>query len=196
MSWMFPINNRVVGVSWDSMSFQNINTTYEVEIPCGNHVGAFGTERRHDVHKGVDLYCPVGTEVFTVEVGKVVDIRWFTGEKANPEWHFWHNTMAISVEGESGVVVYGEIMVSEDIKVGDILEQGEKIGSVIRVLKKDKGRPTSMLHFALHQHGVLSNGRWDIDKPQPTGLIDPTNRLIASVWEDEFASNALKRLKK
>jgi hypothetical protein len=196
LSWLFPIDHEVIGVSWDSMSFKNIDINHLVEIPCGNHVGAFGTERRHDVHKGVDLYCPINTEVFTVEPGEVVDIRWFTGEKANPDWHFWHNTMAISVEGETGVVVYGEILVDGRLKVGDVLEQGESVGRVVRVLKKDKGRPTSMLHFALHQHGVLNNGRWDIGKPQPTGLIDPTNRLIASVWEDEFAKNALKRVKK
>jgi len=194
VNWLFPIGwgFDVVGVTWDSMSFQNIDTTKEIEIPVGNHVGAFGTKRRHDVHKGVDLYCPPDTVVYAVEEDEVVDIRWFTGEKAGFPW--WNNTMAVSIEGESGVVVYGEILIDQvnDMRVGKKIERGCYVGNVERVLKKDKGRPTSMLHFALHHHNVLSNGRWDIGDPQPVGLIDPTNRLIASRFYDEFADNALK----
>jgi len=183
MSWRFPLgwNFEVMGVAVDSMSFKNIDITKQVEIPVGNHVGAFGAKRRHDIHKGVDLYCPTGSIVRAVEDGRVVDIRWFTGEKAGCPW--WNDTMAVSVEGESGVVVYGEILIDNvlDMRVGKKIVQGEYVGDVERVLKKDKGRPTSMLHLALHNHNVLSNGRWDIGKPQPTGLMDPTNRLIASI---------------
>ncbi len=28
---------------------------YKYEIPTGDHLGAFGTTRKHDVHTGVDL---------------------------------------------------------------------------------------------------------------------------------------------
>jgi len=180
--WIFPIKHWSLGVTWDSMSFRNINTESDVEIPVGNHVGAFGAIRRHDIHKGVDLYCPSGTPVYAVESGKVVDIRWFTGEKAGCSW--WRNTMGISIEGETGVIVYGEMIVNKDIKSGDDIGQGQKLGEIEQVMKKDNGRPLSMLHFALHRHAVLSNGRWEIGKPQPSGLLDPTNRLISSVMED------------
>lgn len=170
----FPIPYRVVGVTFDSMSFQNLGPR-EVEIPVGSHVGAFGVERRHDVHKGVDLYCDEGTVVSAIEPGEVVDIRPFTGPRCGTPW--WCDTEAISVEGNSGVFVYGEIRVG-DLGVGDRVSVGKPLGSVVRVLKKDKGRPVSMLHLALHHHSVLSNGVWGIGAPQPLGLLDPTNRLI------------------
>jgi len=181
--WIFPLSDQmeVIGVTWDSMSFQNIDYSKQIEIPIGNHVGSFGAVRKHDIHKGVDLYCPQGTDVYSVEDGKIVDVRWFTGPKAGFEW--WRDTMGISIEGESGVVVYGEMMVDSNLKEGDEVKQGDKLGEIERVMVKDNGRPLSMLHFALHRHAVLSNGRWDIGKPQPSGLIDPTNRLISSVWE-------------
>lgn len=173
---MFPINLKVVGVTYDSMSFENIDITKEVEIPVGNHVGAFGTERRYDVHKGVDLYCPTDTSVCAIESGKIVQIRWFTGKNANCDW--WEDTQALSIEGKSGVFVYGEILVDSSLKEGDSVEEGQLLGNVERVLKHDKGRPTSMLHLALHHHGVLRNGAWQKETSQPYGLFDPTNQLI------------------
>jgi len=162
------------------MSFRNIDITRQIEIPVGNHVGAFGVKRRYDIHKGVDLYCPQGTLIHSVEDGKVVDLRWFTGEKAGSPW--WRNTQGISIEGETGVVVYGEMMIPS-FKKGDVVKKDDVLGTVEQVMVKDNDRPLAMLHFALHRHAVLSNGRWDIGKPQPSGLIDPTNRLISSVWK-------------
>ena len=181
--WIFPLPNmEVVGVTWDSMSFQNIDYSKQLEIPVGNHVDAFGAIRKHDIHKGVDLYCPQGTIVHAVEDGTIVDVRWFTGPKAGFPW--WRDTRAISVEGDSGVVVYGEITERISFKEGDGVKQGEILGAVEQVMSKDNGRPLAMLHFALHRHAVLSNGRWEIGKPQPSGLLDPTNRLICSVWKE------------
>lgn len=160
----------------DSMSFQNINLESEVEIPIGNHVGAFGVYRRYDRHKGVDLYCPVNTEVVAIEEGVVIDIRWFTGEKAGFPW--WYNTQAITVKGKSGNLVYGEIEANKFVKLGDKVKECDNLGHVLRVLKKDKGRPISMLHFAMHNHGVLSTEQWTRGGEQPVGCIDPTNFLL------------------
>lgn len=177
---MFPLKMNILGITYDSMSFKNIDITKDVEIPVGNHVGAFGTERRFDIHKGVDLYCPSGAEVYSIEDGKIVQIRWFTGKNANCDW--WNDTQAISVEGKSGVVVYGEVLVNENLKEGDKIKEGQPLGVVERVLKHDKGRPTSMLHFALHHNGILRNGIWEKDKSQPIGLLDPTNLLIRKAF--------------
>jgi len=181
MSWSNPLYNHLecVGISNDSMSFQNIDVMNEFEIPVGNHVGAFGYERKHDVHKGIDLYCPIGTAISPVEAGKIVDIRPFTGPILGHTW--WHNTWAISVEGETGVVVYGEIAVREGLTIGMSVTTYDIIGHVLQVLTVDKGRPMSMLHLALHRHGVLRNGVWEVGTPQPSGLIDPTNYLIRGV---------------
>jgi hypothetical protein len=180
--WTFPLKRHVVGITRDSMSFLDINVSMDIEIPCGNHVGAFGVERRCDIHKGVDLYCMADTFVYAVEDGVVVDIRCFTGALAGSPW--WADTQAISVEGQEGIVVYGEV--STLCKIGDRVEQEQPIARVRRVLKEDKGRPTTMLHFCLHNHGILRQTAWKLGTPQPVGLIDPTNRLIASVWENTY----------
>ena len=101
-NWPLPAMHPI-GMTYDSMSYSNIDLEHEVEIPVGFHCGAFGAVRRHDVHKGVDLYCPDGTWVHAVEYGRVVDIRWFTGEKVDMPW--WNNTQAVSIQGKTGVIV-------------------------------------------------------------------------------------------
>jgi hypothetical protein len=116
-----------------------------------------------------------------VEDGLLVHIRPFTGKIAGCPW--WEDTYAVSVAGASGVVVYGEIFPSDQWLQWprwEVIEihQGDLIGHVKRVLKKDKGRPTSMLHLALHRHGILSNGVWEKNTKQPDGLLDPTPHLI------------------
>lgn len=180
MSWSNPLRNKeYVGISNDPDSFKNIDVNTEYEIPVGKHCGAFGAVRKHDVHKGVDLYCPVGTPVFAVEDGTAVDVRQFTGAALGFPW--WNDTWAISIEGESGVAVYGEIEVVPDLTIGTFIERGTIVGNVLQVLSKDKGRPMSMLHFALHRKGVLRNGRWKVGAEQPCGLLDPTHQLLKSI---------------
>lgn len=176
--WVFPFPSNVMmftGITLDSESFEYCGPS-DVEIPVGTHCGAFGAIRKHDIHKGVDLYAPVGTPVIAVESGKIVDIRQFTGEALGFPW--WNDTWAVSVEGATGVVVYGEILPMDDLVIGEHVNKAQLIGHVLHVLKTDKGRPMSMLHFALHNHGVLSNGRWAVGEPQPAGLMDPTNYLL------------------
>jgi hypothetical protein len=188
--WLFPLKMERLGPTEDSMSFQKIDIERQVEIPVNPHVGSFGVERRHDIHKGVDLYCPEGTPVYAVEDGVLCDLRPFTGERIGQPW--WEETWAASVVGESGVVVYGEINHPVFESMEDVLDdgkiymaprevkRGDLIGHVKRVLKKDKGRPRSMLHLAMHKHGVLTNGTWNIGDPQPPGLLDPTELLLGS----------------
>ena len=81
LKWYFPLRLNVLGPTLDSMSFENIDEDYQVEIPVGQHVGAFGVQRKFDVHRGVDLYCPPLDPVFAVEDGIVVDYRDWTGEE-------------------------------------------------------------------------------------------------------------------
>jgi murein DD-endopeptidase MepM/ murein hydrolase activator NlpD len=175
--WDFPIRLEYQGLTDDSDSFKNIDTAKQVELPIGNHCGAFGVARKHDHHGGVDLYCPDGTAVYAVDYGKVVHIRPFTGAIAGFPW--WNDTYAISIDHGDCIAVYGEIY-KPLIKVGDRVDKGDCIALVKQVLVKDKGRPMSMLHFALHSCDVLSNRQWDIGLPQASGLFDPTNRLIRS----------------
>lgn len=132
--------------------------------------GKFGAVRKYDIHTGIDLICDVGTEIYAIEDGMVVNIEVFTGPNAESPW--WNETMAVLVEGESGVICYGEIEAL--VEIGQQVKTGELIGKVKRVLKKDKGKPTSMLHLELYKAGTKNTVWWHINERQPDCLLDPS----------------------
>jgi len=142
------------------------------DVPLPNHYGSFMCKRKHDYHGGVDLYCLDGSPVYAVEDGVVILVRDYTGEKVGCPW--WNETRAVYVEGDTGVICYGEIQEGEDIKSGVRVSAGHIIGQVKTVLKKDKGKPMSMLHFALHRHGF----KWRVDNDVYEQHMDPTLLLI------------------
>jgi hypothetical protein len=146
----------------------------------GMHPGAFGTMRRHHVHEGVDLYCAEGTMVSVVERGTVVAIEHFTGARSNPPSPWWLDTKAVLVEGQSGVVLYGEVEPCPGLIVGAHLECGQVLGRVVRVLRHDKGRPVSMLHIELHTQGTRCSRPWSREREPPDSLRDPTLFLVAA----------------
>ena len=88
------------------------------------------------------------------------------------------------VEGSSGVVLYGEIKVNKKIKIGDVIDQGQKIGKVKTVLKKFKGNPKSMLHIELYKHGEKTAVEAKIEKDLKK-LKDPTPYLKESLNKKE-----------
>jgi len=111
----------------------------------------------------------------------VVGIEDFTGEFANPPSPWWNNTKAVLIEGPSGVIVYGEIKPLDTIKIGKKIRRGQNIGNVITVLKKDKGMPMTMLHVELYEKGIRETVIWNLDEPQPTGLLNPMPLLNSAV---------------
>lgn len=137
--------------------------------------GCFGSVRKHDVHTGVDLYAPEGSPVLAVEDGVVVAIEKFTGPSAGSPW--WNDTMAVLIEGETGVVCYGEIKLATGIREASRVSRGDVVGYVLTVLSKDKGRPRSMLHIELYDMGVRASPIWLLDEERPRGLRDPTGYL-------------------
>jgi phosphopantothenoylcysteine decarboxylase len=161
LRWRFPIN------------FEDC-----ASVPIGDHPGAFATQRKHERHTGVDLYTHEGVVVHAVESGKVVGIEHFTGEWDKSPW--WNNTDCILIEGATGVVCYGEVEVSDYIKVGDSVMQGQYLAKVKPVLPKGKerkdipGHSLSMLHMELYPHGTTkaSNGF------EENLLHDPTPFLL------------------
>ena len=157
--------------SHDSQMFQRLKAD-ECEIPVFPHLASFGVQRAHHMHEGIDLYCPAGQAVQAVEAGWVVGIEEFTGPGVGSPW--WHQTWAVLVEGETGVVVYGEIVPQEGLVVGANIQRGQRVGHVKQVLAKDKGRPMSMLHLELHHHGTRTSEYWKVGDPIPSSLRDPT----------------------
>ncbi len=179
MVWRTPINLELIP-SDNSMSYKDMDAG-QTALPLSPHVGAFGVTRKHHIHEGVDLYCPEGTDVFAVEDGTVVNIVPFTGAHAGSDW--WHNTYAVLVEGKTGVVVYGEILTT--CKTGQKISAGDLIGTVKQVLKIDKGRPMSMLHLELYDHGVRDAVEWPVGLARQSGLKDPTPYLLESIQNEK-----------
>lgn len=154
-------------------------------LPTGDHPGAFGTVRKHDIHCGVDLYNTKGTKVYSVEPGRIVEIAPYTGKDANSPW--WNDTMVIKVEGPTGIISYGEIHPFHHLKVGDILYREQPIGIIIPVLPDNKLRKDiphhscSMLHVELHNHGYIHKDMiWSLKEDMPKVLEDCTPFLIES----------------
>lgn len=180
MTWHLPLPLNYI-VSDDSQSFRWAPASDTV-LPLLPHPGAFGFTRKHHRHEGIDLYCPPQTLVQAVEDGIVVAIEAFTGAHAGYPW--WHDTFALLVEGESGVVVYGEIAKPE-LVVGAAITAGQKIGHVIPVLKTPKGRPDTMLHLELHDKGTRKTFEWPVRRgvpvEKPPSLRDPTPYLLEAV---------------
>jgi murein DD-endopeptidase MepM/ murein hydrolase activator NlpD len=169
--WLNPIQVYQLVPTSDSMSFLTM-PKWHTGLPLPPHPGAFGVKRKNHTHEGVDLYCPQCTPVTAVEDGEVVAVVPFTGPHCNMPW--WLDTWAVLVEGPTGVVLYGEI--APHIKVGKQVKAGELIGIVLRVLRTDKGRPTSMLHLELRTPGSREwDGWYDV---KPASLLDPTPYLL------------------
>lgn len=173
MSWKHPINRILIPTNDRDLKIPDGRSP----LPLAPHPGAFGVRRKHHTHEGVDLYCPVDTTVYPVEDGIVVAIIDFTGQYANPPSLWWLDTQAVLIEGESGVVVYGEI--ESLVTVGRFVTTRDYIGEVKQVLRKDKGYPMSMLHLELHTHGTRDAYEWIDEKP--ASLLDPTLLLMESL---------------
>jgi len=155
------------------------------EIPMGYHPGAFGAPRKHDVHTGVDLYCEPGEEVLSIGSGEVVAIVDFTGENVGTPW--WHNTKAVIVQQEEieGHILYGEIEPS--VSVGQKLKNGDVIGKVVTVLKKDKGLPMTMLHLEYYnQYFDLKPVEWLLGGEMPNYLVSPYKLLTKNIHNEYY----------
>ena len=152
-------------------------------IPEKPHPGSFGMDRRHHVHTGVDLYTEKDQQVHAVEDGIIIDKGQFTGAAMGSPW--WNDTWYIYVEGESGIVCYGEIQGCPEIAK---VKRGEVIAWVTPVLKNGSKpeipfHSPSMLHIELYVHGftVGQEKEWLLGAPQPSYLIDPTEKLKESL---------------
>lgn len=148
------------------------------KVPRSPEPGAFGAERSHDVHTGVDLYCEAGELVVAVEPGVVVSVEPFTGPKAESPW--WNDTHAVVVRNDWWSIVYGELEPSGLPAVGTRVEAGQVLGAVARVLKHDKGRPTAMLHFEMYDNSFRTPVWWKKGEAKPEGLLNPTDLLLSA----------------
>lgn len=151
-------------------------------LPGQDTQGYFGAVRKYDIHTGVDLYCEKDAPVRAVESGIVQNIEVFTGPRAGSPW--WNETYAVWIEGDSGMVVYGEI--KPTVRLGDDIKIGDRIGTVETVLSKDKGLSMNMLHLELYSPEMTETVWWEHGQDKPEHLLDPTEKLQWSVDKEEF----------
>ncbi len=165
-------------------------------IPLNCHPGAYGCQRKFDIHTGIDLYGSKGDSVFAMEDGLVIDYRIFTGPEIGMWW--WLTTYALLVKHKDCYRVYAEI--ESSLRKGDIVEEGSKIGSIIPVLPDNKfrtdigGHSTSMLHLERYDLSYDVNSdwcAWESLSTKPIYLTDPTTDLI-----NILSNNHLVNMKK
>ena len=69
---------------------------------------------------------------------------------------------------------------------GSHVLRGSAVGKVLRVLRRDKGRPLAMLHLELMRSGSRTTLWWKLDQPQPEALLDPTKFLNGAKPEGAY----------
>lgn len=142
-------------------------------IPPQGHVGDFAFRRSYYHHPGIDLYCADLQPIQSIESGIITNLEIFTGPKADPPSPWWLETFAIMIEGFSGAIGYCELFPFSHLKVGDYVAEGENIGLITPVLKKDKGNGRTMLHLEHYLPGTKHHETWILDQRQPGCLLNP-----------------------
>lgn len=146
-------------------------------VPQSDSVAAFGHRRSYYFHPGVDLYCAENTYVVACEAGRIVNIEEFTGTHADPQSPWWNTTYSILIEGQSGVLGYCELHPAAYLKRDMVIQEGDFLGTIIPVLKRDKGNGTTMLHFEQYVPGTFEHVTWHHEETRPANLVDPTDFL-------------------
>jgi len=140
-----------------------------------NNQNLFGAMRKYDYHTGIDLFADENSPVFAMLDCEVVQAGWFTGDFSYPPSPWWNDTEYVMcktiINNNTLYFLYGEII--SYVKVGDYLKEGDTIGHITRVLKKDKGLPTTMLHFEVYKSLPKEPLFWYHDQEKPDILMNP-----------------------
>ena len=147
------------------------------------NIGAFGEPRKKHMHEGLDLYAPWSTPVLAVEDGAVVAVTPLRGGTTRDD--YWRDMEAVLVEGKSGLVVYSEFAPLKTLKPAQMVKAGEQVGTLypegytFRPTAKDGHGTHAFMHLELHTTGTRLPSAWQLGKPQPKTLLDPTPHLLA-----------------
>jgi murein DD-endopeptidase MepM/ murein hydrolase activator NlpD len=174
------------------MKFWPVPNSYSKNIPGLGLPGSFWECREDRRHCGIDIYAPEGSDVLSIEDGKVIDIGVFTSpDKAS----YWNTTYYVLIENKTGCVCKYAELGDVVVNVDEQIKGGQLIGHVGLVLDVDKvtkesplyirkikeKRNQSMLHFELYKSFPFENrnylgGNWFGDV-KPTCLLDPFDYL-------------------
>lgn len=130
-----------------------------------------GREGGNRLHAATDLYAPVGTPIYAVGDGEVID-----------SYEFYLGTDAVEVQHKDFLVRYGEIArLAPGIKQGSKVKQGQLIAYVGRL----QGLDYYMVHFEMYSgraSGPLStqSGKYR----RRSDLMDPTKYVDS--WKSKL----------
>ena len=173
----------------------------ERRVPAHGPPGSFWEDRKDRRHCGVDIRATFGSEVVSIDDGLVSEVGTFTEADVVP---YWNETFYVIVEEDGGQFVKFAELGEVEVRAGDRIRSGQKLGRVGSVLdpeKIDDGSPSyirrlkdegqiSMLHLEIYRSrpepsDQYRGGNW-FGTGKPKGLIDPTSRLDAlSIQQDE-----------
>ncbi len=139
----------------DSLNSSNQIFKFDISSPIksGRISGVFGSQRvlngvKKAPHNGVDIASPIGTPIYSFSSGKVILVG---------DLYFGGKTILVD-NGSLVMSIYMHLN-SIDVKEGDIVKAGEKIGEVGK-----SGRATGAhLHFGLE---------WNKKRIDPMSLIN------------------------
>jgi murein DD-endopeptidase MepM/ murein hydrolase activator NlpD len=132
----------------------------------GRYFGASRDGGRRS-HAGCDLIAPVGTAIYAVDDGKVIQVS----------KNFYHGTGAIALEHSGGYIVrYCEVLNDslDGIEKGRLFSAGEVVAKVGKMYS------LSMLHFEMYagtQTGPLSDKHSKSPFKRRSDLLNPTSFL-------------------
>jgi murein DD-endopeptidase MepM/ murein hydrolase activator NlpD len=114
-------------------------------------------------HAGCDLYAPEGSPVQAVWHGRVIAV-----------YEFYGKADAVEIDhGNLGIIRYGELLAADEVDAGGIVEAGQVIGTITKLVGMGSIHP--MLHFELY----TGQGKGRLTQPgndfhRRSDLVDPT----------------------
>lgn len=174
------------------MKYWPVPNSHSKIIPTAGFSGSFWEDRGDRYHCGIDIYAPEGSDVLSVEDGKVIDIGVFTSPD---KISYWNTTYYILIKNKTGFVCRYAELGNATVSVDESVKAGQLIGYVGLVLNSDKitkksplyvqnlkkNRNQSMLHFELYNSLPTETvnylgGNWFAGS-KPKNLLDPIDYL-------------------
>lgn len=121
-------NEETSFVSADPITFISPIASVNIAKDYSNSALQYSkTLKQWEAHKAIDFLADEGTDVLAVMDGKIVDVSYS---------YLMGNTVKLDV-GNGLVVVYSALQNDDDIKVGNTVKAGDKIGKVGNTAKSE-----------------------------------------------------------
>jgi murein DD-endopeptidase MepM/ murein hydrolase activator NlpD len=174
------------------MKYWPVPNSYSKKVPIQGAPGSFWEDRGDRRHCGIDIYAQKGSNVVSIDNGKVIDIDIFTSPNIMP---YWNLTKYIVIQCDDDLFFKYAELGDITVDVGQTINAGDIIGNICTVLKLNKishkspkyiqeikiNKKQSMLHFEVYSSIPLKNnqyigGNWYGNK-KPKHILSPNKYL-------------------